>query len=113
MSDVAAIYNVPSTQQELDAWSFSHAAHHRDINRVIFQTLGINLPEYVLDPFDIRNPGVWLEQHQQMHNNQDELLGIAGFDLVDVDLTDYNQLSGWIYLVAYEHKQAADILGIG
>lgn len=113
MSAIAALFNVPSTQDELNEWSFAHAAHHRDINRVLYQKVGAFLPEYVLDPIDIKNPYVWLEQHQEMHNRQNTLLAIAGNDLLDVDLADKNEFAGWIFLNSSEHFQAANILGIG
>ena len=95
------------------SWAFAHAAHHRDINRTISLATGTQLPEYVLDPFDTDNAGVWLYQHQLMHQNQDAALGIAGYDLLDVQWEDAGQLAGWILLNANEHMQAADILRIG
>lgn len=113
MSSIASLYNTPTTQDELLAWSFAHAAHHRDIARRIFELVGKNLDQYVLDPFDANEPGVWLYQHQTMHAQMDPILGIEGYDLLDVDFNDYSNLSGWIYLNADEHKQAANILGFG
>ena len=113
MSAVAALYNVPSTRSELNIWAFAHAAHHRDINRTIYLATGTQLPEYVLDPLNPENIGVWMYQHQLMHQNQDAVLGISGYDLLDAELQDANQLAGWILLNATEHMQAADILRIG
>ena len=113
MSSVASLYNVPSTQDELNDWSFAHAAHHRDINRIIYQRLKLELPEFVLDPLDINDTGTWLYQHQAMHTNQDAILGISGYDLLDVDFKDKNEFAGWIFLHADEHVQAASILEIG
>ena len=112
MSAIAALYNVPGTKEELNEWSFAHQAHHRDINRVLFQKVGANLPEYVLDPVDL-DSWTWLYQHQQLHNQMDTLLAISGYDLLDVEFTDQQQLAGWIFLNADEHNQAANILGIG
>jgi hypothetical protein len=113
MSSVASIFNVPSIQSELDVWSFAHAVHHHDINRTIYLQTGITLAEYVLDPFDPNNAEVWLYQHQLMHQAQDQILLIDGFDLLDVDLKDRNELAGWVWLNASEHLQAANLLGIG
>ena len=112
MSAVAALFNVPSTPEELASWSFAHAAHHHDIIRTIFQKYALTLSEYVLDPFDINAPDNWIYQHQTMHQEFDAILGIDGFDLTDVDFRDTNQLAGWIYLDANEHYQAAGILEI-
>ena len=113
MSAIAALYNVPSNEFELNSWAFAHAAHHRDINRTIYIATGVELAEYVLDPFNPQNIGVWLYQHQVMHQNQDEVLGISGYDLLEVDWRDKDQLAGWILLNATEHMQAANILRIG
>ena len=52
MSSVASLYNVPSTQDELNDWSFAHAANHRDINRIIYQRLKLELPEFVTEGAD-------------------------------------------------------------
>src|SRR5262249_41535572 len=98
MSGIAALYNVPSTIPEFQQWAFVNMAHHRDIARVVFQLTGIELDQFVLDPFNPRDPGVWLYQHQVMHQQQNAVLGIDGYDLLDVDFRDQNELAGWIYL---------------
>jgi hypothetical protein len=113
LSGIAGLYNVPGNQAELSQWSFAHAAHHVDVNRVIFQSFGVVLPSYVLDPFDPENMEAWLYQHQQLHQVTDTILGISGFDLTDVDWKDQNQRAGWIYLNSSEHFQYASILEIG
>jgi len=113
MSAVAALYNVPGTTSEFQQWAFVNQAHHRDINRVIFQLTGTQLTEYILDPLDPDDAGVWLYQHQLAHQDMDAILGIDGFNLIDVDFSDPNNLAGWIYLHSSEHLQAANILGIG
>lgn len=113
MASVAAIYNVPRDDQSLLEWSFNHMAHHRDINRVIFQRLNIFLPEFSLDPF---NPdeiqGVWAQQHQIMHTNQNAVLSISGNDLLDVNWRDEGEREAWIGLNALEHFQANAILEV-
>ena len=116
MSGVAGLYNVPTTKAELDTWSFVHAAHHRDIIQSIYQLGNVVLVEFPLDPINPASPDdmeVWSYQHQAMHEAFDQLLGIAGFDLLDVDWSDKNQVAGWIFLNADEHVQAANLLGIG
>lgn len=110
---VAAIFNVPSTPDELNAWSFAHAAHHRDINRVIQRSFNITIPEFVLDPINPEAIEGWAQQHQQMHTQMDAVLGIAGFDLLEVDWKNRNELAGWIYLNAQEHYQASALLQLG
>lgn len=113
MSGVAGLYNVASIQSELDTWAFVHAAHHRDVNRVIFQLTGQNLEEAVLDPLDPQKPDDWLQNHQIMHQQVNALLGISGYNLLVVDMTDPSQFSNWVFLNADEHMKMANILGIG
>lgn len=114
MSAIAGLFNVPSTQQELDTWAFCHAAHHRDINRRLQELLpSVRITEYILDPMDPQNLSVWLDQHQQLHQQTDSLLGIASNDLLDVNWEDQNERAGWIFLNSSEHYQAANILQIG
>lgn len=109
---IAAIFNIPSTMDELNSWSFAHADHHRNLNSFIQTHAGVTLPQYVLDPINPADLGTWLFQHQDLHSQMDAILGISGFDLLDVDLTDQGQLAGWIWLNSQEHYQAAEITGV-
>lgn len=113
MSAVASLYNVPGSDAERAIWSSVHMAHHRDINRRIYELIGVALPEYLIDPIDVDQTGPWDDMHQTMHQDFDFLLGISGFDLLGVDWKDQDLLAAWIFLNAAEHHQAADILGIG
>ena len=113
MSGVAGLYNVPSSAPEFQTWSFIHAAHHVDINRILYQLLNVSLDAYVLDPFDPTNPDTFLQNHQTMHKQMDAFLGISGYNLLSVDMTDEAQFANWIALNADEHFKAANILGLG
>lgn len=113
MSGIADLYNVPGTDEERAQWAFAHMAHHRDINRVIYQLVKVSLPEYSLDPINVNDTGTWEDQHQIMHANHNALLGIQGQDLTGVNWKDPELLEGWIFLNRNEHYQAAAILGIG
>ena len=113
MSGLANLYNVPSTDEQRAQWSFSHMAHHRDINARIYLLVKIALPEYILDPVNPDDVGDWEYQHQLMHDNQNQILGISGQDLTGIDWKDQNLLTGWLFLNASEHYQASAILEIG
>lgn len=113
MSAVAAIYNIPEDAPHLMEWSFCHAAHHADIIRRIYELTGATLDNFVLDPLDPFNPGPWSYQHQLMHNQMNTILGISGYNLLGVNWTDTSIKTGWIWLNAQEHFQAANVLGIG
>ena len=113
MSGLADLANVPSTDEERASWAFAHMAHHRDINRRIYELVKIALPEYILDPINPHDSGEWEYQHQIMHDNFNQLLGIDGQDLTDVDWKDPRILNGWVFLNFSEHYQASNILEIG
>lgn len=113
MSGLANLYNIPGTDEERSQWAFSHMAHHRDINAQIYNLLKLALPEYILDPVNPDDDGTWEYQHQLMHDNQNQLLGIDGQDLTGLNWKDKNLLAGWILLNASEHYQASSILEIG
>jgi len=110
---LAALFNVPQTPDQLAEWSFVNAAAHLDINRVILQTRSIVIPAYVLDPINPNDMQTWLYQHQIMHQDMDAVLGIAGYDLLDVDWNDKGEFAGWIAAHANEHVQAGQILNLG
>lgn len=113
MSGIANLYNVPGNDAERAQWAFAHMAHHRDINRTIYELISVSLPEFILDQINVADTGFWEYQHQQMHDNQNAILGIAGFDLTGLNWNKQNELAGWIYLNSTEHFQASNILGIG
>lgn len=110
---VAALFNVPRTENELNQWAFSHMANHRDLIRVIYQVLAVALPEYMLDPVSPSETGAWERQHQLMHQQMNTLLGLEGYDLLGIDWQDQNKLAAWIQLNAVEHRAASDLLRLG
>jgi hypothetical protein len=110
---VPALYQNPTTADEMAVWSFSHQAHHRDIARVVFDVYGVRLDEFVLDPFDPQEEEGWLVTHQIMHSQMDQILGIPGFVLSNVDWNDPDQLKMWLSRHGNEHYIAGTILNIG
>ena len=113
---------VPLDDDDLTRWAFAHMANHLDIIRRIYETTmpvapattppPISLNPYPLDPVDINNLGVWLYNHSVMHVQMDLVLGIDGYDLLDLDWRDKDQLIEWINFNSDEHIQASRILGI-
>lgn len=109
---VADLANVPNTDEEMVKWSALHAYHHRQINGAILLIHDIALPEYILDPVNLADPQAFLNQHQQMHQNTDQVLGIQGYDLTEVDWNDLGQRSGWIWLNFQLHVAEANATGV-
>lgn len=110
---IANIANIPEDDVSLNQWSFAHMAHHRDLNSYILRKHGVNLPLFPIDPMNINDMGTFGYQHQIMHNNQNEILKIAGNDLLDVDWNNPEQRAIWIWLNFSEHLQASQITAVG
>lgn len=113
---IANLLNIPGTAQEMAVWQTAHAAHHQDINRRIYELTGIVLPEYLLDPFDPNDHNSmdqWLYSHQTIHSDVQQLLGLAGFNLNEVDFTNEEQLAAWIQLNFSIHYQISNFLQVG
>lgn len=109
---VLDIFNVPNTPEELQRWSFLHMALHRSENLAVLRQHGIILVENFLDPIDVTPNGSWFYDHQVMHNNVDQILGIEQFNLLDVDWEDSSQRIGWLQSHAQLHKQETDQLEV-
>lgn len=107
---VVDIFNVPTTPEELQRWSFLHMALHRSENLAVFRRFNILLVENILDPIDLQPNSGWFYDHQVMHNNMDQILGIEQFNLLDVDWDDPGQRLGWLQSHAQLHKQETDKL---
>ena len=103
---LATIANIPETDETLAQWSFSHQAHHFDINQGILKKFGISLPLFPTDPMNLNDLGTFFYWHQTMHNNQNAILGIEGNNLLDVDWTNKGQLTIWVQTNLTEHQEA-------
>jgi hypothetical protein len=106
-------FSFPPDKNSFPSWSFAHAAHHIDIQNAVFNLNGVRLDNWILDPFNVDDPGVWAYYHQVMHNQFNQQLGIQGEDLTDIDFSDPDVITDWVYANLNEHQQAAAILGIG
>ena len=109
---VANIYQNPKTWEEFATWSFAHQAHHRDIARVIFELTGTRLDQFVLDPFNPNEEEGWLVTHQIMHQQMDDILGISGYVLSNVEWDDPEALAVWLRHHGDEHYQASQLLNV-
>lgn len=109
---IANLYHVPKDPGDWGPWGFANMAHHRDIIRTVKTRYGTELREYAAGVFNPKNLQPWLEQHYNMHQEMDDVLGIAGFDLTELDLKDPDKVADWVNKHASEHYQAATILGV-
>ncbi len=109
---VADIFNVPTTPAELSRWGTLHMILHRSENAAIRKKFNVILPEFVLDPVDTTPDGWWFQNHQLMHNNVDQVLGVAQFNLIEVNWNEEAQRLGWIQGHAQLHRQETDALEV-
>lgn len=110
---LAGIFNIPGDPDELHQWAFDHMANHRDILKAIREQYGLLLNEYPLDPIPPNDLGVWSYQHQIMHDQMNQVLGISGLNLTNVDWDDVGQRTAFVYSNATLHREASGLLGIG
>ena len=109
---IASLFQAPRSEPEFAEWSFANMAHHRDIFAAIYRDSGDQLTEYAIDPIDHGNLNLWLYQHQAMHDQQNQVTGIAGYNLTGVDWNDREDLRAWISQHADEHFRIATLLGV-
>lgn len=73
----------------------------------------VNLTQFILDPMDPDNLGMWFYQHQEMHNQVNALLATTGYDLLSYDWDDPDEFAEWLRLNGDEHTRINAALNIG
>ena len=112
MISVAQIFNIPGDDDQFAMWTRVHMIWHRSTLVEIQRLTAIILPEYLLDPINPNDIDVFLNNHQQMHNDLDAILDISTVDLQNVDWEDETQRVGWFQAHAQLTQQEANKLGI-
>lgn len=109
---LANLANVPRDDAELLVFSFSNQDEHFRVAQAVKAQKNVSTPIYPVDPINFWALGVWLQNHQQMHNNINGILGTPGSDLTDVDFRNRAQLESWIWLHFTEHQNWSRALGL-
>jgi hypothetical protein len=107
------LYSQPSDDDSWRSWSFNHAANHYDMLQAVLVQKNQNLTMFCLDPMDPDNLGLWLYQHQEMHNQVNTVLKTQGYDLLALDWDDPDQFNEWLRLNGDEHVRISTALNIG
>lgn len=107
---LANLSNIPNDLNTLAIWTFSNQDEHLKIAAAIRRIFNVRVQAYILDPMPLHDRGAWLYNHQQAHNQQNAILGIAGNDLTQVDFDDPAQVASWVDQHNTEHILAAQIL---
>ena len=98
--------------QSTETWSLNHSDDHDDIREAIQTQKNVNLADWVLYPFTVKDWDAYAIRHQSAHNDMNSTLGLSGSDLTDVDLTDPKAAEYWNFEHFREHQAARAALGI-
>ena len=107
------LYFSPETPDDWKKWAFNHAAYHYDMIFAVQAQFGQNLTQYIINPIDPEGLGLWLDQHQSMHQQLNAVLGTQGYDLLNSDWQDPDAFAEWLRLNGDEHLRLSAALGIG
>lgn len=103
----------PKDQTVRQSWAFNHDQEHRAIITAAASVKGVNLLEYILDPFNHDDQTGWLARHQSAHNDFNALVNFNGTDLQDVDFKNDKEREAWSWFHWQEHLNINQALGIG
>ncbi len=106
------LFDITASDASLDQFFFWNAQDHIEILQALQKQQGVNLFQRVLDPVDKQAIDVWLELHQQTHNDTNAALRLNGNDLSDVDFSNPSKVREWINLHAQEHQAMRQVLKI-
>ena len=109
---LAQIEFLPSGPHGLKEWSFWHAQDHIEIVGGVKKYTNYTLPLYILDPISPQKMALFLQLHQQAHNDMNSYLGLPGSDLQDTDWNNPLAVRAFLYLNFSEHQAARLKVGI-
>jgi hypothetical protein len=109
---LAQLLNQPKTDAEWSLWAWSHKDQHDLIRQAIQTKYNVNLDQYVLQPINLDEPALFLDNNQQAHDDFNGVLGTRGSDLLQVDLNNPAQFQSWINLHYQEHYTASAALKV-
>ena len=95
------VYAAPGDAGWQEFW-FYHYQDHLEIVQALAK-LNFQVTNYIIDPWTTDNKEQILELHQQYHNDMNQILGIAGSDLSELDFKKANEVKAWLYLNYNEH----------
>lgn len=108
---LASLANSPTDAQSMNEWTFAHSdLCLRTIDYLNAKGSAIVMEQ--MDPvalFDVQN---FTLRVQDVHNSINGVLGISGFDLLDLNINDPNSVRSWTFNVFSEAQQWAAKTGI-
>ena len=109
---LAALLNVPHTNDEWSRFAFDHRDSHDRIRAAIQKKYGTNLTDYQIEPMNPNDMQDFLYNNSQLHDDMNAALGLQGTNLDIVDLSQDNERASWINFHYLEHYYAEQKLGI-
>jgi hypothetical protein len=110
---LAPLLSIPRGAADWSVFSFNNFDSHNRIAIAIFKKYGTNIQTFPLDPIPWNDLATWARNHQEAHNLQNGILGIAGADFTSGDLSREDELASFTRLHGSEHQLAELMLGIG
>jgi hypothetical protein len=105
-----ALWNL--SEKGFDYWSFHNTLEHNRIVQAVQVEFGIFLNTYPIYPVNVKELLTFLNWHQQMHNDFNDILGLPGNDLTSLDFQDQTEVDTWALLHVQEHIAASNKLGL-
>jgi hypothetical protein len=109
---LAALLNVPKTDEQWRQFSYDHRNSHDKIRAAILKKYGVNLTDYQIEPINSDSLQQFLQNNAALHTDMNGILKSQSSDLLDVDFSKPEQLESWINLNYQEHQNAEQLLGI-
>jgi hypothetical protein len=111
---ILQLYAVPQTDADVQRLGFFNRDHHVQVSDWIMANHGLAVERYVLYPMPPMDAlGTWLINHQSWHAQIDAILGVSGYNLLDVDVQNRDALQAFLFLHGEEHRQWERITGVG
>lgn len=93
-------------------WTLHHSEDHKEIIQAIQAQKGISLTQYQIEPYNKHDEGGWLLRHQALHDDMNGVLGLAGNDLQNIDISTEDGRKEMELMHFREHQNARQALGI-
>lgn len=108
---LASIANSPTDGNSMNEWTFAHSdLCLRTIDYL--NARGNKIVMQQMDPVAIQDVQNFTLRVQSVHNDINGVLGISGFDLLDLNINDTNSVRSWTFNIFSEAQQWGQKTGI-
>jgi len=102
----------PQSGDDWQAWGQNHFANHQGLSDSLFDLKNVSSPVYPIAYVNKDNLDQWLYWHASMHADINQVLGTSGFDLLDFNPDDPDEMEQWILENLEEHIRFCTALGV-